>query len=210
MKQKKDKISFDTKNKYKKQFCNFHQTNSHDRSNCRALKKSYTTRKVKGDTGENEKINSFIQEPKANTQLIELETKINGKNYNFLFDPGSVLSYIDEKIILENEIEVENTSKCIAKLVDGTKFETSKEATLKFNIQGYEKTTYKTKMKILKNMSLNGILGMNFLLENDACINLSEGTLSLDKKHYEIKIDRNTNEYDTQLISKTHINANIY
>ncbi|KAG0420258.1 hypothetical protein EQH57_0227 [Dictyocoela roeselum] len=79
---KYNKASYNVKNKHKKPFFNFHQTNSHDKSNCRALKRSHIESSSKHDSNNNEKINTFIREPKIKSQLIELETKFITKTIN--------------------------------------------------------------------------------------------------------------------------------
>ncbi|KAG0438775.1 hypothetical protein DMUE_2883 [Dictyocoela muelleri] len=116
----------------------------------------------------------FIQEPKIKTQLIRIDIKIKGKNYQFLIDTGSVYSYIDESLILENDLKVQETTNCSAILVDGSTIQSSRETTIAFNIQDDESILYKTRVKIINKMSLTGILGMNFLLENAACIDIAE------------------------------------
>lgn len=76
-------------------------------------------------------------------------------------------------------------------------------------MQADDTVLYKARFKVLKNMSLAGILGMNFLLDNDACIDIAGGVLTLDGKHYEIIINNTNNEFDDQLILKTRINASL-
>ncbi|KAG0442603.1 hypothetical protein DMUE_0151 [Dictyocoela muelleri] len=58
-------------------------------------------------------------------------------------------------------------------------------------------------------MSLAGILGMDFLLSNHAIIDLSEGTISLDNKYYELNLKENTTEFESKLLQKTKINAQV-
>ncbi|KAG0420243.1 hypothetical protein EQH57_0240 [Dictyocoela roeselum] len=80
---------------------------------------------------------------------------------------------------------------------------------LELKFQGDKVTSYKIKARVLKNMSLSGILGMNFLLRNYTKIDLAEGTISLDNKHYELNLELTNNELDGEIFKKTHINANV-
>ncbi|KAG0435786.1 Retrovirus-related Pol polyprotein from transposon [Dictyocoela muelleri] len=196
-----------TRDEKKTNYCEYHNTYTHDRSNCRALKKRFqnSTQNEPNNQGKS----NFISEPKILTQLIEISAKINDKKYQFLLDTGSTLSYIDEKVVKEHNLPVNETQKCTATLIDGSTVDTTKETIIPFNIDGDDTTLYKVKVKILKNMSLSGILGMDFLLDNDAKIDLDEGTLTLDTKHYELYINRWKDSLDRQMVRKTRINANL-
>ncbi|KAG0420508.1 Transposon Tf2-6 polyprotein [Dictyocoela roeselum] len=196
-----------SKNEKKPNYCDYHNTNTHDRSNCRALRKisHNSTQKEQNNPSKS----NFITEPKMSTQLIEISAKINDNKYNLLLDTGSTLSYIDETVAIQNNLPINETQKCTATLIDGSTVETTKETTIPFHIYGDETTIYKAKVKILNNMSLSGILGMNFLIENDAKIDLSEGILSLDNKHYELGMKRLNDSLDQQIVAKTRINAHV-
>lgn len=76
-------------------------------------------------------------------------------------------------------------------------------------MQGDTTRTYKTTTRVLRSMSLPGILGMNFLLENDVCIDLASGINTLDNKSYEFKIKKSIDQLDSDLIKRTRINLNI-
>lgn len=196
-----------------KKLCIYHQTSNHDKANFRVLQKRGQDvqhhKSYEKPSNLNEKRNTVIKELKIQTQLPELEASINDKSYIFLLDTGSALSYISEEIIEENNIPTRATSKCMAMLVDGSSIESSKEATLEFNIQGDTTRTYKTTTRVLRSMSLPGILGMNFLLENDACIDFASGIITLDNKSYELKIKKDTDQLDSELVKRTRINVNL-
>ncbi|KAG0419639.1 hypothetical protein EQH57_0448 [Dictyocoela roeselum] len=203
----KDTANYRSKSDQNKSYCDYHHTKNHDLSNCRALKRQGTKSYTKEER--NDPKNNFITEPKREPKLIEIPVRINNKTYKFLLDTGSALSYIDEDLVKDNNIATYDTPKSSAILIDGSIIDSSKEAELTFHIEADKSILYKTKVRVLKNMSLNGILGMNFLLENDAQINLLDNILTLDSKHYELKISRPNDQFDNQIIKKTRINASI-
>ncbi|KAG0424650.1 hypothetical protein DMUE_6083, partial [Dictyocoela muelleri] len=79
------------KSKYVKKlnFCDYHNTNTHDQSSCRALKKRFQN--FTQNESNNQVKSYFITEPKILTQLIEISAKINDNKYKFLLDTGSTL-----------------------------------------------------------------------------------------------------------------------
>ncbi|KAG0420000.1 hypothetical protein EQH57_0334 [Dictyocoela roeselum] len=113
-----------------------------------------------------------MKETITDGQTLETEVVIKQKTYKFLLDTGSAYTYIDEKIAVENDLPIQTAEKNVAILVDGSKIESSKHTNLELRFQGDEATTYKIKAKVLKDMSLPGILGMDFLLRNYAKIDL--------------------------------------
>ncbi|KAG0438792.1 hypothetical protein DMUE_2871 [Dictyocoela muelleri] len=93
----------------KSNFCKFHKTSTHDSLNFRALKRQnnhVNDKTPRNNIGKNER-NMFIQEPKIKAQQIRIDIKIKGKNYQFLIYTVSVYSYIDESLILENDLKVQ-------------------------------------------------------------------------------------------------------
>ncbi|KAG0436062.1 Transposon Tf2-9 polyprotein [Dictyocoela muelleri] len=190
-------------------FCSFHKTSKHDNTNCRAQKRQREYRRSTNSETETQtpKRNTMICEPRVIDQTLEIEGIINDNKYKFLLDTGSVFSYIDESIALENKIPIYEIPTCTAVLVDGSKIETSREAVIEMALGGDKTTIYKPKVGILSNMSLHGILGMDFLIQNDARIDLSEGIITLDNKHYELSLNKSLNEFDKKLSNKTYINA---
>ncbi|KAG0435296.1 hypothetical protein DMUE_4785, partial [Dictyocoela muelleri] len=198
-----------TKNESKK-FCSYHKTNTHDDTTCRAIKKENKLKIYNSNREKDQKrCNPMIKESKVETQTLETEVTINDKSYIFLLDTGSAFSYVERKLIEETNLKCEDTNKTKAILIGGTAVESSQEANLELFIQGDKTTRYKVRAKIINDMSLAGILGMDFLLSNHAKIDLSEGTISLDNKYYELKLKENTTEFESKLLQKTKINAQV-
>lgn len=138
---------------------------------------------------------------------LEIEGTINDNKYHFLIDTRSEYSYIDEAIAIQNNLQVYDIPSCTAVLIDGSEIQTSRETIIQLSLQGYKMTTYRTKARVHKNMSLTDILGMDSILCNDAKIDLTNRIITLDKKHYEIFASKKTTDIDRKIMSKTSINA---
>ncbi|KAG0440784.1 hypothetical protein DMUE_1496 [Dictyocoela muelleri] len=106
-------------------------------------------------------------------------------------------------------MRIDEATKKMAILVDGTTIETSNETNLELYLQGDKTTQYKVKAIVLKNMSIPEILLIDFFLSYLAKIALLVGTISLDNKYYELNLGNQLMKFENKLINKTRINANI-
>lgn len=78
---------------------------------------------------------------------------------------------------------------------------------MKFSLQNDKNRIYEIKAIVLNKMTSGMILGMDFLLSNDAIINLNECTINIDGKYYELNIGNVTDNEIKTLTRKTKINA---
>ncbi|KAG0442188.1 hypothetical protein DMUE_0468 [Dictyocoela muelleri] len=151
---KEHKHHYKHQRKEKEKFCPYHKTNTHDKTSCRALKEQNFT-KGKGETNrdKNQKgSNTMMKETITDRQTLETEVTINKNSYVFLLDIGSAFSYINEKIVTENNLKTEETTRNTAILVDGSTVESSSVANFELDLQGDVTTKYKSKTRILNSM----------------------------------------------------------
>ncbi|KAG0440938.1 hypothetical protein DMUE_1408 [Dictyocoela muelleri] len=141
---------------------------------------------------------TLMKETMKDGQTLETEVIVDQSPYNFLIDTGSAFTYIDEKIALKHNLPIKVTERTMAILVYGSHVESTKETMLEFKFKGDELTSYKIKARVLKDMSLSGIIGMDFLMRNYAKIDLAEGIITLDNKHYELNLEFTKNEFDSK------------
>ncbi|KAG0420206.1 Retrovirus-related Pol polyprotein from transposon, partial [Dictyocoela roeselum] len=193
----KDKI-YDKSKKY----CTFHKSNSHSNHECRARKNRY-----KHTNSHDNQANHLIKELKTPAKCIEIPAIINENEFNEIIDTGADNNYISRSIV--NQLQLKSRkkqNKQSVELADGNIIHISEEIELRFNLLGDTNNYYITNFNILEKQTNSMILGMCFLNENEAVINLSNGTLKLDGTEYEIRSDnRNTNFADKEMMDKTKV-----
>ncbi|KAG0441319.1 hypothetical protein DMUE_1137 [Dictyocoela muelleri] len=104
--------------------------------------------------------------------ILKLKTNINNNRYLAILDSGSSYNYISEKLVVKHNLKTENNNPIKAGLVNGSLVVSSKEASVNFNFENDKSQLYTVRAKILSNMEPEIILGMEFLFENKAKIDL--------------------------------------
>lgn len=193
---KKTKSSIDQKdrknhkNQSDKKYCKIHKSCRHTTEECRDYKKSS---------------HMMIREPKVTPNCIKLNINCQGREFKALIDTGAVYSYMSEKIATELKLKRENLTNVKVELADGTTKPIKEVAETRLKIENDTQREYINKFRIMDNTGVDLILGMDFLMANNAKIDLNEGIINLDKKEYEIINSKgNINEYDREIIKKTN------
>ncbi|KAG0420351.1 hypothetical protein EQH57_0182 [Dictyocoela roeselum] len=105
-----------------------------------------------------------------------------------------------------NFLTVNLQKEKVVEVANGSTVLISKKCNLQFEILHDKNITYKANFLVLPNLTEILILGMRFLLDNDAVINLKEGSIILDGMDYEIcSSSIKGNPYDDELIAKSKI-----
>ncbi|KAG0419963.1 hypothetical protein EQH57_0340 [Dictyocoela roeselum] len=78
--------------------------------------------------------------------------------------------------------------------------------TVKFYLNNDRNCRYRSKFYLLETRNKNAILGMQFLKENDAIIDLKNNFINLDDKEYELNHDNsNLDKYEQEIASMSTI-----
>ncbi|KAG0435920.1 Transposon Tf2-6 polyprotein, partial [Dictyocoela muelleri] len=174
-------------------YCTHHKVKTHNTNECKALKRKQELSNKSNDHN-NTSQTYAIKEIRPKTTALESTGYIKNKLVNFIIDTGSAYSYIDSKIVNEIDLECYKVEDMEAITVTGDTVKSNKEAKVPLRIQGDKCNEYTVTARVLKNMSSNLILGMDFLTNLNSVINLKNSTFSVDNKEYEIMIN---NEYNT-------------
>jgi hypothetical protein len=162
-------------NHKQRKYCKLHKTSSHGDEECRAQNK--LEHKKSGS--------NTIKEPKSPKNFIELEGKIDEKRVKVLFDTGSTYNYINKNIIKELNKKPIDTETNTVELANGSNVAINQEIKLKMHLEADTSRTYNVTFKIMQNLTTDIILGLAFLFDNESIIDMKEGILTIDGKHYE-------------------------
>ncbi|KAG0435587.1 hypothetical protein DMUE_4661 [Dictyocoela muelleri] len=140
-------------------------------------------------------------------RIIEIPIQIKNTKFLAMIDTGSAENYIPEHVAEKQDLEIQELIKeKTVEIANGSVLNVKKYCELKFKIVNDNNTEYKTIFILLRNPSDILILGMRFLSENDALINLKEGFINLDGAEYEIGFKtRQFNVSDFKIIEKSKI-----
>ncbi|KAG0439307.1 hypothetical protein DMUE_2521 [Dictyocoela muelleri] len=148
--------------RYDQKFCKFHNVNTHDTAECRAMKQ-----KASKDTQKHQKDNNThtlaIKELTPRITALETTGSINDKSINLIIDTGSAYSYIDSKIVKELGLRQEEVQERLSVTVDGSKIITNQESSFMIQLQGDKCNHYKVKARILDRITTDLILGVDFM-----------------------------------------------
>ncbi|KAG0420322.1 Transposon Tf2-9 polyprotein, partial [Dictyocoela roeselum] len=187
--------------KYKRntKYCELHKSNTHSNEECRARKHN--------DSSTEERKSYAVREPPVQPRVIEIPIRIKDTEIKAMIDTGSADNFISEKFADEHNIE-KLTLDCekMVEIANGSTMQIKKFSELEFQIQNDKHITYKSSFLLLSNPNCIMILGMKFLMENDAQVNLKDGIINLDGREYEIDLKTNCrNEADDNILNKTKI-----
>ncbi|KAG0439130.1 hypothetical protein DMUE_2645 [Dictyocoela muelleri] len=189
----KDKMHFkkskNNTNKHKQKYCEFHNVYTHDSSGCRAKLKA-NNKELPKNTKNN---NTFaIKETVIRISALETSGNKNNVDVNLILDTCLAYSYIDSKIVIELGLKREDVDEIVGITVDGSKIVTKQEIKFHVNLQGDKCNNYKVTARILDKTTADLILGIDFMKNNKAMINLDESTIRLDNKIYELLLTDKT------------------
>ncbi|KAG0435975.1 hypothetical protein DMUE_4448 [Dictyocoela muelleri] len=196
---KHGKYNLKSEKRFNKKFCTYHKTSSHSDEECRHQKRKngeYEDKKGKGYS-----ICESIGVPKT----IEMTVTINDTKIPGLIDTGASHNFMPRSIFEKLNLRSENIERHIeVETASGERLRCIEKTVAEFSLNGDQNCRYRSNFNILDTKSENLILGMQFLQENDAIINLKENYINLDSKEYEL-IDRGTNldEYEKVITDKT-------
>ncbi|KAG0428810.1 hypothetical protein DMUE_5796 [Dictyocoela muelleri] len=120
------------RNNNQNKFCKFHNSKTHNISECRSYKKKNASK----ENQDNSNTKSFtISEPRPKPSTIEIPMKIFNNNYKALVDTGSVENYLPENILNDEQIKTyELNPKIITEVANGSRVEINRFTNLKFNL----------------------------------------------------------------------------
>ncbi|KAG0420286.1 Retrovirus-related Pol polyprotein from transposon 17.6, partial [Dictyocoela roeselum] len=189
----------DTKPKGSNKYCHFHKSRTHSDHECRANK----------NTTQSNNRTFTLREPRNAPKTIEIPFRIKDHTLISMIDTGSTDNIIPQNIVeTEGLQQVALERKKIVEVANGSTVEIKNYCDINFQILNDKNITYKSRFLVMPNNSDIIILGMKFLIDNEAILNLKEGIMNLDGKEYEIETNSTPlNVSDTKIISKTKIFA---
>ena len=174
-----------------KKFCKIHKWCKHTTEECRNSNKSN---------------NLMMKESETIPKNIEINIKHHNHKINSIIDTGAVYSYINKNLARKLNLKITNLKNTKVEIASGELIDINEETEIVIKIENDKKREYKVKFRLLENKNIETILGMDFLINNSAIINLKDMFINLDEKEYEISIRKSiVNEFDKSIIEKTNI-----
>ncbi|KAG0420565.1 Transposon Tf2-6 polyprotein [Dictyocoela roeselum] len=189
--------------KYARQkFCDYHKTSNHSNEECRHQKNS------NAGTYKNDKSKGYaICESVSDPRTLEMKININNKEMDCLIDTGASFNFIPKHLLNDLTLDSEEIKREIqVETASGESIKCTSLARCEFFLNNDTKCRYKSSFYIFESKSNNIILGMKFLRENDAIINLKDNYINLDNREYEIGKERsNLDMYEQDIVTKTTV-----
>lgn len=105
----------------------------------------------------------------------------------------------------KHQLLTKQIKKINAELVDGSIVSSDREVLLELKINNQKGEEYHVNAKVLSNMEPDIILGIDFLQNNKARINLETMSFELNKTKYILDKNQDDENMDTKLDEKTRI-----
>ena len=116
---------------------------------------------------------------------------IRNKQVSCLLDSGSDESYIQEETALEMNLETENTKIKTIEVANNETVKVEKKVEVLLELKSTPAAEYKMDLYLMKNMSIEVILGMDFLQKFSCILNFKEPLLTIDGHAVELETDKN-------------------
>ncbi|MGL5707545.1 MAG: reverse transcriptase domain-containing protein [Aeromonas sp.] len=200
---RKESVNKGNDKKFEKQkWCEHHKVKTHNTDECKAAKKE-TSDSSKGDFHKTYAVREAIRKP----YLLEIPVTVCEKVITAVVDTGASHNYITDGLVEKLNIERKNLEReTIAEMADGSSVNVTQRVFTTFSVQNDTNIKYQTEFRILPNGAPTILLGMLFLRNNEAIINLKDGILTLDGKQHELNEDNDARENtDNTLMEKTKI-----
>lgn len=128
-----------------------------------------------------------IVEPTHTLNQISPPGTINDLPVEILLDNKACRNYVSEKIAKTSHASITATEpKFTVDVVNGEKVPVTQQITVDLQIQQFPNTKFPTKLYLLPGLKNHVNLGLEFLLKNEATIDLKQGILRLSEHEIEI------------------------
>ncbi|KAG0420195.1 Retrovirus-related Pol polyprotein from transposon opus [Dictyocoela roeselum] len=194
-----------------RKYCKFHKSRTHDTKECNALNRKRKKKYTENTKNENHNINkkNFTVSHKTENHNILIPIKIKEKNLNAMIDTGADGNYVSEDLVTNLKLEPTKMDTPLpAECANGEILNITHTTKINFKCSADKAIEYISEFYILPKNTSVIILGMAFLKENQAVIDLKNNTITLDGREYELEGKRSIRtELDDLLMNNTKIYA---
>ncbi len=131
------------------------------------------------------RFNYIVQEPISKIKSLSVSVIVGSVEITSIIDTGATNNFLTERAFhsLKNKERkmAESVEKAVI-LADGRQNEILGEATLNFKVAGFNHCTFTEKFKIIKEIEVDCVLGMEFLLRQGLIINFNDMTLECNNE----------------------------
>ncbi|KAG0437866.1 Transposon Tf2-8 polyprotein [Dictyocoela muelleri] len=179
-----------------RKYCDIHKSKSHSNEECRKQKSGN-----KNDTEKVQPKGFAMCEQSIKPKIVEIQIKIADEFQNALVDTGATYNFISDELSKKSDSPQLKLSKPVeVETASGDHITCEYTKFMDFQIKGDKQITYKSLFYIFPSKTSKVILGMQFLQENDAIINIKENFITLDNREYEIELSGNKLDKNDEII----------
>ncbi|KAG0436847.1 Retrovirus-related Pol polyprotein from transposon 17.6 [Dictyocoela muelleri] len=197
--------------KQRRKFCKYHKSKTHNTNECITLtktrKKNYTKREDTPRKDAEHSHNYGITSQCTDEKVLEIPIKINDIQLDAMIDTGADKNYISTDVVSKLQIETEEMEAPLpAECANGDLITITHTAKIRFKCAADKTIDYLGMFHILPRKKNTIILGMSFLKQNLAVIDLKNNILVLDGREYELEGFCNKESVlEDQILSNTKI-----
>ena len=192
----------------KNQTSSFYNNNSNKNSNSKYKNNNNNNNYNKNSykQGDNHK-SMALREPTNPSTTLSISCIFQSATTPALVDTCATTSHMKTSFAKQIGAILVNIDATTVEAANGEAMIVKETTQTAFNIENDTMITYNHKFNVADNLTVDVILGMDFLLSNDAIINFKSNTLSIDAKKYEITSIGNAKFHplDAKLDEKTKI-----
>ena len=155
-------------------WCSFHKVSTHDTRDCNRNKNKRGNQRSRTNAG------NHVTETQDHSDLLSVKGYINKIPIRCLVDTGATSCFVSQEIANALNLELTEVPEETIHLANNSKETISKISDTQIKFAQIPHTSYKLKLKIMKKMSFDIILGTDFLRNNKTKIDFSENKLSID------------------------------
>ena len=193
-------------------YCSFHKFRGHHTKDCYERQKSwkqnnnenYTRSKETENKNDNPKLFS-TKEYFPPPQALSIRTHINNTEKEAIIDTGSAYNYIGEKLADNLRLEKKEINTETAELPNGQLFQIEQKTKAELYFSKHRQLKFYSEFRVLPKNEKDIILGIKFLQENYAVIDIKNQLLTLDNRSFELKGRSEAKAACDILIDKTKI-----
>lgn len=183
-----------SRNKY----CTFHHSKTHSTEECRMKDRSEEGKY--GNKKQYESKSLALNEPNAPKNSLEMQGKLINTNVQIIIDTGSAYNYINKAIVRKLNLMTEEIENKTMIMANGDMAKCNEQTKIELMLSNDKNVIHLCNTRIMDSLTTDIILGMEFLENNNAIIDLKDGIITIDGRQYELEKEKHKFDSNDQIL----------